>query len=122
MAWKRGDPDAALATLRAIEAASPGIASYFLGTICAATGRDEEAVAALRRYERVNHSEFLYRSWALPKALYLRARSHERLGEREDATATIDRLLVMWRRADTDLPLLARATALRARLTAHPSR
>jgi hypothetical protein len=48
----------------------------------------------------------------------LKAQAHERLGEREKAIATVDRLLAAWKRADPDLPRLAEAKALRARLGA----
>lgn len=59
-----------------------------------------------------------FRSWAYPRSLYLIALAKQRLGNERQAREAIDHLLAIWRRADSDLPLLAEARALQARLGA----
>jgi hypothetical protein len=51
-----------------------------------------------------------------PCGLVARARALERLGRPGDAARELDRLLAVWSRADSDLPALAEASAMRARL------
>jgi tetratricopeptide (TPR) repeat protein len=113
--WRGGDRDGAVADLRALEAKGSGGASYLLGELLVEARRDREAVAALRAFQG-RHFDFWVRCWAYPRSLLLAAESLERLGDREGARAEVDRLLAIWRRADADLPALAEARALRARL------
>lgn len=122
LAWRSGDRDSALRLLREIDQGAPdarsfaerGQALYYRGTLCSELGLDAEAVEVLRKFERVNLVGVVQHSWALPRSLYARAASHLRLGERDEALATVDRLLAMWSRADPGAPLLQRARALRA--------
>ena len=50
------------------------------------------------------------------QSLFIAALAHERLGNRAKALETVDRLLGIWTRPDPDLPYLADARALKARL------
>jgi tetratricopeptide (TPR) repeat protein len=80
--------------------------------------RFAEAVKAMKRYrdDPVALEYTLIWGWAYPKSLYLVARCHEELGEPEKAREEVEKLLALWKNADSDLPLLAEARALRARL------
>jgi tetratricopeptide (TPR) repeat protein len=95
-------------------------ATYHLGEVLAQAGRDSEAVEAFRKFRRWpewdNNWGGIGAAW--PRSLYLEALSLERLGERDKAIQNVDRLLALWKRADSDLPTLRDAKALRARLVA----
>jgi hypothetical protein len=52
-----------------------------------------------------------------PSSYVLLARAQELQGDVAGATETIDAFLEMWSRADTELPLLAEAKALKKRLS-----
>ncbi len=127
--WKEGRPAQARARLEVLESRNPlprGVMApaFLRAEVAASEGLDTEAVDALQRYQRLPLQGF-WRSWAWPRSLFLLARSHERLGDRDRARVEIDRLLRLWSRADPDLPLLTEARALRQRLDAarspHPA-
>jgi len=46
----------------------------------------------------------------------IHAKAFEKLGRRPDAVKELDELLAFWKDADSDLPLLVEAKAMRARL------
>ncbi len=94
-------------------------ASFVLGRICFEARDDACAVEAFDQFQR-HHWLFDVSAWAYPRSLLLRASSEERMGRREEARATVERLLAIWKHADADLPLLAEARALQARLAAAP--
>jgi tetratricopeptide (TPR) repeat protein len=118
--WKKGGAAEAMERLRALDARNPlargSLApSFLLGEAAAATGRDREAIEALRRYQSL-WPLGVSRSWAYPRSLLLVSRSLERLGERDRARREVDRLLALWQRADPDLEMLREARQLRARV------
>ncbi len=129
IAWRRGRPEAS--TLLAELANSPhddfaAFASLGLGEIAFDRGRYAEAVKWLERYRTAGIPWTIagmgnyQRSWAYPRSLYLLALAQERLGHRDEALANAEHLLVLWQNADADLPLLAKAKALRSRLAVKP--
>jgi tetratricopeptide (TPR) repeat protein len=79
-------------------------------------GRDGEVVEAADALR--NLPSGLWRSWAYPRSLLAEARAQDRLGDRARARATVERLLVLWREADPEQPLLQQARALRRKLGA----
>ncbi len=120
VAWKKGDPAAARERLLAVDAHDPlppgsFAPSFLLGELAIAAGEYRQAIAALERYRSL-WPQGLWRSWAYPRSLYLLARAHEHLGERDAALREIDHLLRLWKRADPGLELLREARALRARV------
>ncbi len=139
-AWRGGDLPVAAAGFTALSA-HPGLdyaafSRFALGEIAIVEGRDADAIAALEAFARtpvvswrwgVPPSEVYrwffaghFRSWAYPRSLYLVALAHQRLGHERQAREAIDHLFAIWRRADPDLPLLAKARVLRAKLGAGP--
>jgi serine/threonine protein kinase len=126
--WHGGDRRASLERVRGVvrerRFGSRAMAPYLLAELCVELGEDREALEAVRTFHSLYIASWAsWRGWAYPKSLYLMARSHERLGQREEARAAIETLLAMWRNADPDLPLLGEARALRARLAkAEPAR
>jgi tetratricopeptide (TPR) repeat protein len=122
--WRAGDAEGALARLRAVERRQPApwplsllAPSFLRGEICAAEGRDAEAVAALRAFEALYVSP-LWRGWAIPRARLLAARSAERLGRPAEARAQARRLVAAFARAEPGQPEVAEARAIAARLLA----
>lgn len=120
--WQRGQRKEALRRLREIAARSSFDAdfalapAYLYGDLAAQAGADAEAVEALRDFRSLFLPIMMWRSWAYPRSLFLSATSLERLGRRAEALEQVDRLLADWRGADSRLPLLEEARALRARL------
>jgi tetratricopeptide (TPR) repeat protein len=119
VAWKAGERDRALADLRELaqggEAWTRPEAWAILGMVAREEGRDADVVAAaegLRQLPLMGD----WRCWAYPRSLFAAAEASERLGDRARARAFLDRLLLMWKRADPDLPYLKEARALRRRL------
>jgi tetratricopeptide (TPR) repeat protein len=119
VAWKTGDRDRALAELRELaqggEVWTRPEAWAILGMVAREAGRDADVVAAaegLRQLPLMGD----WRCWAYPRSLLAAAEASERLGDRARARAFLDRLLLMWQRADPDLPYLKEARALRRRL------
>jgi tetratricopeptide (TPR) repeat protein len=118
--WRTGRPDAAKARLRALEETDPrprGVPppGFLHGEIAASLGQDAEAVEALRRYRAVPNVG-IWQSWMQPRALYLLARSHHRLGKREQAVEYLGSLARQWEGADHDAPLQADVRALATEL------
>jgi tetratricopeptide (TPR) repeat protein len=120
--WRRGERISALRPLQAAAAAWPGkiglrIVMFHLATVFGELGRDREALEAVRRFLDGDVME-IPNAFAIPRAWLLSARSLERLGRRDEALREVDRLLALWKAADADLPELAEARAIRARLVA----
>jgi eukaryotic-like serine/threonine-protein kinase len=128
VAWRTGQASAAADRLGENVGTEPGPwISWFHAEALFDARRFAEAAEALKRFQDLftmgASGLLLHRSWAYPKSLYLIARCHEELGEREKARAHIEKLLALWKDADPDLPLLGEARALRARLgKAEPAR
>jgi len=119
-AWHRGERAAAKQALRAIDASDPlpydaPAPSYLLAELCADEGDDACTVDAVRRF-RALWPNGLWRSWALPRSMFLAAAAHARLGDARQAREELERLLALSGRADRDLPLLRDARALRDRV------
>jgi tetratricopeptide (TPR) repeat protein len=118
VAWRRGDRDRATLILRelvrnpASEERAPAL--WMLANVAWESRRDQETVTAVEALRTAPGG--LWRSSSYPQSLYLAALAHERLGNRAKALETVDRLLRNWTRPDLDLPYLADARALKARL------
>jgi len=118
VAWRSGRLEEAASTLRPLAEGHEDFrqfALYALGEVAAARGRHAEAVEALERFQRAFGGGY-FRTWAYPRSLVLEAGSLEALGRQGEARAKAQRLLSMWQRAEPDLPRLAEAKALCARL------
>ncbi len=121
LALRRGRLEDARALLEALEKRDPygqtpgPLPSFLLAEVAGAAGDARGTVEAVRRYHGFWPRGF-WRSWAWPRSLYLLAEAHERLGERAEALAAIDRLLELWKNADEGTPLLGESRKLRARL------
>jgi len=119
-AWRRGGPERAAQELRSVTTRCvaddlhlPLEAPWFLAAEALAdAGRHEEALVALRRFQRLYAMNW-WRPWAFPRSRLLVARSLAALGRSAEATSEIDALLSSRARADADEPLLAEAIALR---------
>jgi TolB-like protein/Flp pilus assembly protein TadD/predicted Ser/Thr protein kinase len=121
LAWRRKDFTVALEGLRPIARtpeASPMV-HWYHAVVAGDARQDEEAIAAMDRFERSGQFN-PWRGGGSAELLNRRALSQERLGDLSGAKASVARLLRWWRRADADLPLLAEARALHARLSAAP--
>ena len=121
--WKAGRPgEAADRYARLLEGAGGRRTgnAHVLGRMLADAGRCEEAVVQFDRLP----SRFPWAwsgqdaAWSvrMPLALLEGARCQVTLGRPAEAKARLDRLLEMWKDADPDLPALAEAKAMRARL------
>jgi len=117
--WKAGDAAAAAPRFQALldkfgrRDMHP---AYVLGLMLAEAGRCQEAVIEFDRLSRV------YPWWGIPEpawgvrmplSLLEAARCHVKLGQPDLARQKLDRLLLLWKEADADLPALAEARALR---------
>jgi hypothetical protein len=118
---RRGRPAEAARALEAIVGAPGwrhGALALPRAEVALAAGRPRDAATLLAadrtRYRRLPLG--MSQAWMLPRGLYVEAQAHERLGERREALAVIDRLLSSWRDADPGQRLQADAQALRARL------
>jgi tetratricopeptide (TPR) repeat protein len=117
LAWRRKDVTTALEGLRTLDQVptrNPWVV-WWHAYVAHDAGEDAEAIAATDRFEVVKGFNPATGGEAA-ELLYRKALSQERLGDREAAKATIERLLGWWKRADPDLPLLAEAKALCRRL------
>jgi tetratricopeptide (TPR) repeat protein len=117
------DPAAGLERLQQISARAPILAwrispVFVHGERLAAAGRDEEAIAVLRRAQRLYVPVSMWRSWAYPRSQVLLARALQRTGRLDEAKQTLDRMLSDWKDAEPDAPLLGEARALRTELSA----
>lgn len=125
--WRGGENAVALDLVRDVAQKTPYFdtpfviaPAYLRGEIAADAGEDREAVEALQEFQSLYIPTQMWRSWAYPRSLYLLARSRERLGQLDEARDAVDRLLASWKDADADLPLLAAARELRARIARSP--
>jgi eukaryotic-like serine/threonine-protein kinase len=114
-AWHRGDRAAAITDLQAIDL---GTDRYYLARALLDVGRQEEAASTFRSYYLRQTGWLPFFGWSYPRSLLLEAGARERMGQLEEARRLVDDLLVLWARADPDLPFLAEARSMRARLKA----
>jgi tetratricopeptide (TPR) repeat protein len=124
-AWRRGDLAVARAGLEELDRQDPyasfgagaggPLPSQLLTEVCATAGDWSCVADAARRYLAA-WPRGGWRSWAYPRTLYLLAEAQVRLGRREQARATLDRLLALWKNADEGLPLLVESRKLRKSL------
>jgi tetratricopeptide (TPR) repeat protein len=117
--WHRGRRDEAVAELRRVCARAPALLwrvapLYLLGELLVHLRRDAEGVEALRRFERLYVWRQMWRSWAWPRSQVRMGEALLRLGDRDASRGVLDALLLAWRDAEADAPLLAEARALRA--------
>ncbi|MEI6226517.1 MAG: serine/threonine protein kinase, partial [Deltaproteobacteria bacterium] len=120
--WKAGraaDAATSLASLLDKVKARDSRHAHLLGRMLADAGRCEEAIVAFDRMP----AEFpwpwdVYAPWSvrMPLSLLEGARCQAKLGRPAEARVRLDRLLEMWKDADPDLPALADAKALRAKV------
>jgi tetratricopeptide (TPR) repeat protein len=119
LAWRGGNREHALAILQE-GARSAGrfragmewqIANYAFEL-----EHDADVIAATEALARMPSGP--WRGVGFAQALHWAAVSHDRRGEPARAVEKLGRLLMLWRRADPDLPLLAEAKAMHARLAA----
>ena len=87
-----------------------------LGKVLLDAHRDGEAVAAFRSFGNRTTGWMPFFAWAYPQSLFYMAVALDRLGQGAEAGALLDRLLTLWKDADPDLPLLAEAKGMQARL------
>jgi tetratricopeptide (TPR) repeat protein len=118
--WRSGDPARALAALTAVEETDPrGLDAtypcYLIAEVSAAAGEHRETLAAARRFSRLWFYGHCY-GWISSRLLFLTAKAHAALGEKEAARADLARLLHRLRKADADFPLLREARALQRSL------
>jgi hypothetical protein len=123
--WRGGDPAGALPELAALHRQSAGSsnppsipAAFLYGELLSEQGDDAGALEALRKFQTLFHPWPDHLAWTMPRSRVLVARSLDRLGRREEAHREIESFLASWKDADPDLPLLAEARALHARLDA----
>jgi tetratricopeptide (TPR) repeat protein len=81
-----------------------------------ASGRTAEAAAVWPAPLPCRCTDPLDFAMNYPRLALLRARAMEQLGRRPDAIRELDGVLVFWKNADPDLPLLIEAKAMRKRL------
>jgi serine/threonine protein kinase/tetratricopeptide (TPR) repeat protein len=120
-AWSSGDLEAAEAAGRKTLAAAPDVnprlfSNLWLGLVQAARKDCAGAVSSLESARRQRTSPFY--PLASPRILQALALCHEQLGDGAKARERIGELLAAWERADPDLPRLAEARAIQARLAA----
>jgi tetratricopeptide (TPR) repeat protein len=121
VAWKQGDLERARTLLAAAEARDPYgqdygcIPAFLQAEVAAAAGDAPATLDAVRRYLSF-WPRGIWRSWAYPRSLFLRAQALSRLGRRDEARLALDRLLALWENADPGLPILAESRQLRASL------
>jgi hypothetical protein len=119
-AWQQGDRETAAAGLRALAAGSgdAGALRYLGEFLCEREAPAEGSVLLGRWLDRTPTAVTLGRFAFRPAMMIALARCQERLGQRPEAFATVERFLSDWRRADPDLPMLVEAKAMQARLGA----
>jgi hypothetical protein len=119
--WRNGDGPGAAGRLAALDARDPWPASnaiapsYLLAEVSADLHDWRGTVAAVERFRSL-WPRGMWRSWAVPRSMYLAALAHANLGEQDRARAELDRLLAMWQHADPALTLVREARDLKARL------
>jgi tetratricopeptide (TPR) repeat protein len=93
--------------------------AYLLGRMLADAGRCDAAVVEFDRVARLFPWAWVQGpAWGvrMPLSLLEGARCQVKLGRPDEARARLDRLLLIWKDADDDLPALAEAKQLRASL------
>ena len=118
-AARRGESPASRARGGQSQAARHPAAGFLRGEIAATQGRDAEAVEALQRYRGVPNVG-IWQSWMQPRALYLLARSHLRLGQRDRAVPYLHQLARQRQGADHDAPLHGEIGTLAVELGTSP--
>jgi tetratricopeptide (TPR) repeat protein len=122
-AWASSDRDTAREELTGVARRSDVYVRYLglslLGRCAIAAGDDRAAIAALEEARALPWTPAMNnRVWTYPGLLQALSDAHARSGDLGTARARNEELLRLWRRADPDLPLLADARALAARLAA----
>jgi eukaryotic-like serine/threonine-protein kinase len=114
LAWRQGRRANALTALRALDRPAGWFVPYYRGLLAAEAGLHEEAVEALRRFERpmLFWGDGLLHPWLQARSRLQLARSLDALGRREEGRRYVELQLARWRQADPDLPLLAEARAV----------
>jgi tetratricopeptide (TPR) repeat protein len=116
--WRRGDLDGAVAQLQSLIARVPmmgSLGTWWLAYVAFDARQDAVGLRAVESYERFPWGPIplgMWRPWGLGRLLYKKALAQERQGDRAGATATVERMLTMWKKADPDLPMLAETKAL----------
>ena len=118
--WRRGDAAGAAARLTALEGQDPwpgGVPppAYLLAEVSADMGDWRGTLDAVERFRSL-WPRGLSPAWTWPRAAYLAALAHERLGEAEAARTESDRLLGLLRHADPGLRLPRDVRTLRQRI------
>jgi hypothetical protein len=118
-AWRDGDLTTSLAILRELVARmrgpwARGFLQWWVSVVAFDAGNYTEAVEAMAAFEREGLGP--WRAWGLAELLVRRAMTEQAIGRPDLAAASLDRFLQASKRADPDLPLLAEARALRAKL------
>ena len=95
--------------------------AYFHAEVLLAAGRAAEASQIWPATPPCRCSDPLDRAAHYPRLALVRARAMEQTGRRADAIRELDGVLAFWKNADTDLPLLIEAKAMKAKLGAAPA-
>jgi hypothetical protein len=122
LAWKHGERERAVAELEAMARRGPSYsrppAVYLLAAFAHEERRDRDLVALVDTLGRAQ--PYAWQAVAYPEAVLWAAQAHERLGQHDQARARVEWLLGSWARADPDLPLLADARRLCAKVGCRP--
>jgi ATP/maltotriose-dependent transcriptional regulator MalT len=121
--WARGDMDAAERKISAVERGPSQNfrlqAVWMRVGLARARGDCARVVAALEPVLALRYSmEVNSLLWTRPEALHSLALCYEKLGDLPKARDRNAEMLRLWAKADPDLPMLAEAKALQARLAA----
>jgi hypothetical protein len=120
VAWRRRDIARAMSLDRELAKTTGhegrALALWMLVHSAYEAGKDDDAIAAADDLRQAMSGG--WRTWGLADAQLVAARALERKGDRAGARARVDRVLAEWKHADPDLPMLAKARELRARLAA----
>jgi tetratricopeptide (TPR) repeat protein len=122
LAWREGRAAEALAALKTLSAEEPvpswwGMPpAYALAVVAGREGHDQVVLAAVERLLSVWHPLSARGGAMVPEALLLRASAEARLGRRDQARATLQRLLEERAGGDAGDPVAADARGLLATL------
>jgi len=117
LAWKSGDRGRALSLARDLGARPGrhrGVALWLRARVASDERLDAEVAEAARAIR--TEAGVDWRFWGYPELARLEAEALQRLGRRAEARQAVSRALEIWKRADPDLPELARLNALARRL------
>ncbi len=101
IAWRQGRPSVGLESMQGINF---GTEQLYLGGMLLETGRPEEALEALDRFDRQTQGWLSLYAWGAGEAAYLRAIALDRLGRRAEALDVVERQLHLWARAEPGHP------------------